>query len=145
MMPELAIEIGGRTFKVACQDGQEAFLKSAAQMVDSEAQALAGQVGRLPESQMLLMAGLMLADRVAGSDERLRLAEEKLRAREARIEELENRPTASPERVEVPVERVVEKKVEVVRTIVPDDALARLRHLAERAEELAGRLADAES
>ena len=139
-MPEVTIEVGGRTFKVACQDGQEAFLKSAAQLVDTEARALSEQVGRLPESQMLLMASLMLADRVAGSDERLRLSEEKLRAREARIEELENRPATS-ERVEVPVERVVEK--EVVREAIPPDAVERLRALAERAETVAGQMADA--
>ena len=140
-MPDVTIEIGGRTFKVACQRGQESFLKSAAQMMDTEAQALSGQVGRLPESQMLLMAGLMLADRVAGSDERLRLAEEKLRAREARIEELENRPPLTAEPVEV--ERVVEKEVEVVREVVPQTALAQLRRIAENAEAVAGRLADA--
>ena len=139
-MPEVTVEIGGRSFKVACQDGQEAFLKSAAQLVDAEARTLSEQVGRLPEGQMLLMASLMLADRVAGSDERLRLAEEKLRARETRIEELENRPS-TPERVEVTVERVVEK--EVVRDAIPADAMERLRALAERAETVAGKMADA--
>lgn len=140
-MPEVTIEIGGRSFKVACQDGQEAFLRSAAQMMDSEAQALSSSIGRMPESQMLLMTGLMLADRVAGGEERQRLAEEKLRAREVRIAELENRPAAAPERVEVPVERVVEK--EVVRETLPADAVDRMRGLAERAEAMAGRLADA--
>ena len=140
-MPEVTIEIGGRSFKVACQDGQEAFLRSAAQMMDSEAQALSSSIGRMPESQMLLMTGLMLADRVAGGEERQRLAEEKLRAREVRIAELENRPAAAPERVEVPVERVVEK--EVVRETLPPDAVDRMRGLAERAEAMAGRLADA--
>ena len=136
-MPEVTIEIGGRSFKVACQEGQEAFLRSAAQMMDAEAQALSSSVGRLPEPQMLLMAGLMLADRVAGGEERQRLSEEKLRAREARIEELENRPAATPERVEIPVER------EVMRDAIPSDAVERLRRLAERAESVAGRLADA--
>ena len=140
-MPEVTIEIGGRSFKVACQEGQEAFLRSAAQMMDSEAQALSSSVGRMPESQMLLMTGLMLADRVAGGEERQRLAEEKLRAREVRIAELENRPEVTPERVEVPVERMVEK--EVVRETLPLDALDRMRRLAERAETMAGRLADA--
>ena len=144
MMPEVVIDIGGRSFKVACQPGQESFLRSAAQMMDAEAQTLSDQVGRLPESQMLLMAGLMLADRVGGSDERLRLAEEKLKAREVRIEELENRPPVEPERIEVPVDRIVEKEVEVVREVVPGDVLDRLRQLAERAEDVAGRLADAE-
>ena len=42
-MPEVTIHIGGRSFEVACQDGEEHFLHSAAKMLDDEAQALAAQ------------------------------------------------------------------------------------------------------
>ena len=62
-MPELDIRIGGRTFTVACQAGEEPFLQAAAALLDAEAAPLAAQVGRLPEARLLLMAGLMLADR----------------------------------------------------------------------------------
>ena len=40
-MPEVDIHIGGRTFQVACQPGEEQFLQSAAALLDNEAQALA--------------------------------------------------------------------------------------------------------
>jgi len=33
-MPEVNIEIGGRTFQVACQTGEEHFLQSAAALLD---------------------------------------------------------------------------------------------------------------
>ena len=102
-MPQVEITIGGRSFEVACQAGEEPFLRSAAHMLDSEAVALSDQIGRMPESRMLLMAGLMLADKTAATEDRLREAEGRISDLNARIEELENRPAPTAERVEVPV------------------------------------------
>ncbi|MBR9766133.1 MAG: cell division protein ZapA, partial [Rhodobacteraceae bacterium] len=48
-MPEVEISIGGRRFEVACQDGEEHFLETAAGMLDREASALVQQTGRIPE------------------------------------------------------------------------------------------------
>lgn len=115
-MPEVDITIGGRTFQVACQEGEEHFLRAAAAMLDTEAQPLVTQMGRLPEARMLLMAGLMLADRTAA-------VEDELRVLKARIAELEARP---PERVEVPV--------------IPPSVAETLAELAARAEALAARV-----
>ena len=72
-MPEVTITIGGRDFQVACQEGEEHFLRSAAQMLDNEASTLLNQIGRMPEARMLLMAGLLLADKAAGTDDKLRV------------------------------------------------------------------------
>lgn len=95
-MPEVTVAIGGKSFQVACQPGEEHFLRAAAALLDAEAQPLMAQLGRLPEARMLLMAGLMVADKAAGVEDELRQAR-------ARIAELENRPEPAPHRVEVPV------------------------------------------
>lgn len=71
-MSEVQIRIGGRPFTVACQPGEEAYLEAAARMLDAEASALVGQLGKMPEPQMLLMAGLMLADKTAALEDRLK-------------------------------------------------------------------------
>lgn len=122
-MPQVEISIGGRTFEVACQDGEEPFLRSAAQILDVEASALTNQIGRMPESRMLLMAGLMLADKTAGVEDRLREAETRAAELAARVEELEARPEPEPHRVEVPV--------------VPTEVVDSLAEIAARAEALA--------
>jgi len=70
-MPEITVQIGGRSFDVVCKDGEEAFLQSAAEMLDTEAQALVGAMGRMPEGRMLLMSGLMLADKTASLEDQL--------------------------------------------------------------------------
>lgn len=105
-MPQVEIAIGGRTFEVACQDGEEHFLQTAAKMLDEEAQHIATQVGRMPEARMLLMAGLMLADKTASLEERLSSGDTRVARLQARIDELEAGVTSGPvaaEPVEVPV------------------------------------------
>lgn len=102
-MPEVQIEIGGRIFDVACQEGEQHFLRAAAQMLDEQAKALIAQAGRIPEGRMLLMAGLMLADKTAGLEDQLREAEAKLALRDEEITALKNAPAPEPVKVEVPV------------------------------------------
>lgn len=122
-MPEVTIQIGGRPFNVACQEGEEHFLYSAAELLDAEAKALMDQIGRLPESRMLLMAGLMLADKHAGFEDQVRALEDKIAQQEAWIEELQGRGTPEPERVEV--------------AVIPREVTETLAELAARAEALA--------
>lgn len=121
-MAELKITIGGREFEVACQDGEEHFLRSAASLLDAEATALIGMIGRIPETRMLLMAGLMLADRTAGIEDQLREMRARAEAAEAALEEAR----ANPLRTEVPV--------------IPADVTNTLAEIAARAEALADRV-----
>lgn len=117
-MPDLEITVGGRPFLVSCQPGEEHFLRAAAAMLDAEAQPLITAMGRLPEAKMLLMAGLMLADRTAA-------VEDELRQLKARLAELEGRPAPEAQRVEVPV--------------IPSQLMETLAEIAARAEALAAR------
>lgn len=124
-MPELKVAIGGREFEVACQAGEEHFLRTAAAMLDAEATALTGQIGRLPEGRMLLMAGLMLADKAAGMEDSLRALQARLEAAEMALLEAK----ANPATVEVPV--------------IPASVTETLAEIAARAEALAERVEEA--
>lgn len=124
-MPEVNITVGGRKFEVACQPGEEKFLEAAATLLDGEAQLLSSQIGRVPEARMLLMAGLMLADKTAGLEERLEKAEEELIA-------LRKASGAAPEVREVRVE------------VVPSSVQEALTRAAVMAEALADQLEAAE-
>lgn len=94
-MPEIRISVGERTYTVACQPGEEAHLQAASQMLNREAMDVVKSAKNLPEGQMLLMAGLMLADKMSGGDDREKYADhqleslqEKLRASELRASQL---------------------------------------------------------
>ena len=120
-MPEVTITIGERNFIVACQDGEEHFLRAAAKMVDAEAMGLLGQIGRMPETRMLLMSSLLLADKTAAMEDQLRKAEARLAALQADIAA----QRVTPHRIEVPV--------------IPAAVIDSLAELAARAEALAAR------
>lgn len=122
-MPAVTIHIGGRAFEVACQEGEEHYLQSAAKMLDDEVQVLSDQAGRMPEAQMLLMAGLMLADKTAAVDDKIKAVQATLAEREAELAQLRDAPAPEPEKIEVPV--------------VPDAVTDTLAELAARAEALA--------
>lgn len=135
MMASVDVEIGGRKFNVACQDGEEAYLKSAAKLLDVEASVLTSQIGRLPEGQMLLMAGLMLADKTAGLEDKTHGFDEQKQELETRVAALErqlsealNRPAPQAERVEVPV--------------IPPQVEETMAELAARAEAVAAAVSE---
>lgn len=121
-MPQVEITIGGRNFEVACQDGEEKFLMTAAAMLDVEASSLSTQVGRMPESRMLLMAGLLLADRTAGLEDKVREAEGKAAQLQAQLDSAQA-GGGQVERVEVPV--------------VPSETIEKMEEIAAQAEALA--------
>ena len=63
-MTELEISIGGRIFSVACDNEEQEKVKEAAALINEEADAIQSTLGRLPESKMLLLSALMIADRL---------------------------------------------------------------------------------
>ena len=129
-MPQVEIEIGGRIFEVACQPGEEEFLQSASAMLNVEASHLSEQMGRMPEARMLLMAGLMLADKTTGLADQLQASQTEAAQLRAQLEQALSQPVPQPERVEVPV--------------VPSSVTDALAEIAARAEALADQL-DAKS
>lgn len=120
-MPDIEISIGGRNFTVSCQPGEEHFLRGAAAMLDAEAAPLVAQMGRLPESRMLLMAGLMLADKTAA-------IEDENRQLKLKLAEIESRPQPEREKIEV--------------AVVPPGLRETLAEIAARAEAMAASIED---
>jgi cell division protein ZapA len=58
------IHIAGRTYQVACREGEEENLRAAARLVDGKSrEALAG-LGTLSEARQFLFASLLLADQL---------------------------------------------------------------------------------
>ncbi len=94
-MPEVNITIGNRNFALACNEGEEPHLEAAAKLLSAEAETLQAQIGRVPEARMLLMSGLMLADKIKelewetrASTDRIKDLEGQLRAAEVRTSAL---------------------------------------------------------
>jgi len=126
-MPEINVTVGGRSYKMACEPGEEASVEQAADLLSHEADTLQGANGRLPEPRMLLMSGLMLADRT------IEIAA-KMEAAEAEIEELKDALKAAQSHVARDAQAEASDQVgakDMAR------ALDVIRTAAERAEALA--------
>tara|TARA_B100000524_G_scaffold23693_1_gene12085 strand:- start:356 stop:724 length:369 start_codon:yes stop_codon:yes gene_type:complete len=88
-MPEVAINIGDKKFTVTCQPGEESALEAAASLLNDEASFLVSEIGQLSEQKLLLMSGLMLADKMTSQSEKLAKAERALEEALAKAKKLE--------------------------------------------------------
>jgi cell division protein ZapA len=61
-MAEVDILVNDRTYKVACQDGQEERLLRLAAHLDRESRALVADLGQIGESRLLLLTALTVCD-----------------------------------------------------------------------------------
>lgn len=93
-MPEIKITVGGRAYTVACQPGEELHLQSAADQLNKEAETVLASAGQVPEGQLLLMSGLMLADKMVSDGDREQYAEKQIEDLTAKLRSAEERANA---------------------------------------------------
>jgi len=58
------LTIAGRTYQVACREGEEENLRSAARLVDGKSREAIAGLGTLSEARQFLFASLLLADQL---------------------------------------------------------------------------------
>ena len=82
-MAQVSVTINGRSYQIACDDGQEANLTRLADYVDKRVGELVAAVGQVGDDRLLVMASLLVADelsdavtRLDGVDDSDRLQEE---------------------------------------------------------------------
>ena len=62
------LSIAGRTYQVACRDGEEENLRAAARLVDGKSREALSGLGTLSEARQFLFASLLLADQLITKD-----------------------------------------------------------------------------
>jgi cell division protein ZapA len=60
-MAEVTLAIGGRSYRLACRDGEEEELRAAGRLLESRVAGLLASQGAVTEPRLLLMAALLLA------------------------------------------------------------------------------------
>ena len=64
MAAMIDLTIAGRTYQVACREGEEENLRSAARLVDGKSREALSGLGTMSESRQFLFASLLLADQL---------------------------------------------------------------------------------
>ncbi len=70
-MAQVEIEINGRNYSIACDDGQEGHLSELGGLVNDKVSSLIASAGQIGDTRLLLMASLLLADDLADSLKKL--------------------------------------------------------------------------
>ena len=114
-MTELEISIGGRIFSVACDNEEQEKVKEAAALINEEADSIQSQLGRLPESKMLLLSALMIADRLVDVETESKIFKEKsedlvdLKNKNQELERHRNSLQSDYQKLESLVEKMLSK------------------------------------
>ena len=79
-MAQVVIRINGRDYTMQCDDGQEEHLRGLARMIDEEIAAIRESVGPLGDLRLLIMASLVIADRLSDARHEAAALQEQLTA-----------------------------------------------------------------
>lgn len=70
-MPEVNVEINGRKYRMACEEGQEAHLLGLAERFNKHVEAFKGDFGEIGDNRLTVMAGIAVLDELAESERRI--------------------------------------------------------------------------
>ncbi len=74
-MAQVEVTINGRSYQVACDDGEDGHLLNLADYLNRKVGELVTSVGQVGEIRLMLMAGLVIADELAATVDKLEAAE----------------------------------------------------------------------
>jgi cell division protein ZapA len=92
-MAQVNVTIGGRTYRMACDDGQEEHLMKLARELDQRISHLREAFGEVGDTRLTVMAAITISDELSETKRRIR-------ALETEIEGLKEARVASVERVD---------------------------------------------
>lgn len=78
-MGQVVVTVNGHPYTMQCHDGEEDHLNELAQLLDSEVQQIRTSVGQVGDIRLLLMAGLIVADRLSDSLKKIEELQEQMR------------------------------------------------------------------
>ena len=79
-MPQVQVTISGRSYRMACGEGEERHLEGLAADYDAKIAELRGSFGEIGDMRLHVMAALTLADELAEAKKRLAMLEEETTA-----------------------------------------------------------------
>ena len=70
-MSEISLSINGRSYLVACEEGQEDHLKKLGTFIDERMRDLSARVGTVGDARLLVMTALLISDELFDAKRRL--------------------------------------------------------------------------
>ncbi|MHA6690790.1 cell division protein ZapA [Devosia sp. A449] len=74
-MPEVNVEINGRKYRMACEEGQQQRLIGLADRFNTQVEQLKGAVGEIGDNRLTVMAGIAVVDELAAAERKIKALE----------------------------------------------------------------------
>lgn len=108
-MGQVAITINGRSYEIACDDGQEEHLARLGLYLDQKVAELVGNVGQVGDARLMVMASLLIADELADAYDELAEAKEAQQESAALAEQSDANDTERNGAVQQSLERLARR------------------------------------
>jgi cell division protein ZapA len=109
-MAQVSVTIGGRVYRMACDDGQEEHLMRLARELDQKLSQLREAFGEIGDTRLAVMAAIMVADDLSESRRRIRALEQEVEGlqetRLAAADRIEAADRAGAQTIEKAAERI---------------------------------------
>lgn len=116
-MAHVVVTIAGRTYRMACEDGEEAHLEELASLVEAKILSMREGFGDIGEQRVVVMAALTIADEASIAAKKLQATEAELAALQSRVAALREQEAALQDRVATALEDAAKRVERVVRDL----------------------------
>jgi cell division protein ZapA len=82
-MAQVVVRVNGRAYTMQCNDGEEPHLAELGELLDTEIERIRDAVGQVGDVRLLLMGGLVIADKLSDALKRIEDLEAQVRSIQA--------------------------------------------------------------
>jgi cell division protein ZapA len=118
-MPQVTVTISGKTYRMACGDGEEAHLESLAALYDGKIEEMRKAFGEIGDMRLHVMAALTLADDLGEAQRKLGELEREVGTLQAAAATGEERTAGLEARLAEALVKTAERVERVARTLNP--------------------------
>lgn len=121
-MPEVNVEINGRKYRMACEEGQQAHLIGLAARFNAQVEGLKGAVGEIGDNRLTVMAGIAVVDELAEAERKIKELQTEVTVLTRAGQEVSAEIEALEERFAAKLDEAA-RKLESVATALDETAL----------------------
>jgi cell division protein ZapA len=122
-VPEVNVEINGRKYRMACEEGQQSHLIGLAARFNGQVEALKGAVGEIGDNRLTVMAGIAVVDELVEAERRIKELQTEVTVLTRAGQEVSAEIEALEERFAAKLDEAA-RKLESVASALDDTALA---------------------
>jgi cell division protein ZapA len=77
-MAQVNLTVNGRVYRIACEDGEEDHVEQLGERFDGAINELRGAMGEIGDQRLMVMAGILMTDRLDDTERRLKRSEQEV-------------------------------------------------------------------